>query len=75
MEESGGTTGSRQLVKNPELGIIVSSAATELQTISDEVLECFLAQCTDLFTLLLEINEQRRVLPFGRASQIINLFI
>lgn len=73
--EEGGTIGRRQLVKNPKLGVIVPSAATELHTISNEVPECSLAQRTDLFTWLLDTNEQRRILPCGRVSQIINLFI
>lgn len=75
VEEGGGTVGRRQMVKNSELGRVVPSAATELQTISNEALECSLAQCIDLFTWLLDTNEQRRVLPCGRVSQIINLFI
>lgn len=50
VEEGGDTIGRRQLVKIPELGGIVPSAATEHQAISDEALEHSLAQRTDLFT-------------------------
>lgn len=75
MEGSGGTTGLKKLVKNPKLRSTVPYAAIELQMINDKVLECSLAQHTDLFTWFLDTNEQRRVLPCGRVSQIINLFI
>lgn len=71
----GGTIGRRQLVKNPELRGIVPSAASELQMMSDEALECSLAQCTDLFTWVLDTNEQRRGLPHGRVLLIINMFL
>jgi len=71
---SGGTMGLKQPAKNPKLRSIVPSAATELQMINDEGLECSLAQHPDLFTWFSDTNKQIRVLPCGRVSQIIILF-